>query len=106
MSSLTKAQLKVLTDLGLTSTDVEKAQAKQAREAKVDAVADVFAKHAANLAAFVADLAEVAPISGSTKEGSSWVGTSGSGEISGLGVKVVITDKAASEARRVASKNA
>lgn len=100
--ALTKAQQKLMEDLGLTSSDLEKAQARKANAEQRATVEAVFTKHEAALAAFVTDLVEVNPVSPSTKDSSSWVGTSGASTVAGLGFKVVLTDKVASDARKAA----
>lgn len=103
MTTIKPALAKQLADLGLTSTDIEKALARKERGEQAERVAEVFANHHDNLCAFLADLQGVAPLKPSTSEGSSWVGTSGAAEINGLGLKVVVTDKVASAERKAAA---
>ena len=98
MATLTKAQVALMESLGLTSADLEKAQARKASSDKRSALQDVFVKHAEALSAFIADLTQVSPVSASSKEGSTWVGTSGSFPVGAYGFKVVVTDTAASDA--------
>lgn len=103
-ATLSKAQQKLLEDLGISSSDLERAQARKGREEKRSATDTVFDAHEEALEAFIKDVLEVAPISPSSKEGSTWVGSVVSGTVGSLSLKVTLTDTAAVEAAKAAAK--
>lgn len=93
MSKIDAKTLAALEKLGISTVDVERAQARKAKQEATEATRALLAEPMAQVIAGMT----MAPSASST-----WVGASVSFDLDGYGVKVVVTDKAASDARKSA----
>lgn len=93
---LTPEALALLASIGITPEAAVKAQATAARKAATEAAR-------ATLLDPLTEVLTTLTMAPSTAEGSTWVGASLSFDVEGYGIKIVVTDKAASAARKRAA---
>lgn len=99
---LSRSVQDVMEKYGISKNDLEKSLRRKKNIEKQNAVTAIFEKHSSELMALVENLMDEAPIKPSIS--GTWVGSAAMWDVDGLNIKLVITDKVASDARKVELK--